>query len=581
MKEYAKEILLLLGNDRYKIIWFILLFLGVSLLELAGLGLISPYVALVVDPQSLNGSVGEYLKAVGLPTSHKAMLVVLGIILLVIFVAKSIGVILINALILRFCQQRQLNLRAYLTASYQGLNYVDYLTRNASEYIYSVQELTRRYAEMVLFPVMRMLSDSIVALVILVLLAWHNIGALILLASLVGGMVFGYDLLFRHTLKAAGQKSNNASTLLVQHLQEAVSGLKVIRVFGKEKYFYDAIYRCASEYARNQTKSQIISTAPRYLLELLMISFVVLLVIGAILIDYNLKSLIPTLALFGAAALRIIPMANVFSKGLVQLRYNRDAVYRLYKDLESLKSMDLEYHGIVNSDERFRELVLDRVFFRYPAASVNALNDISMELLKGESIGLIGPSGSGKSTLVDLLLGLLYPSSGSLSYNGLPLSEVIDSWRSKVAYLPQEVFLIDGTLRDNIALGEPVSTIDESRLDESIAQARLSNLVEELPKGLETSIGERGVRLSGGQRQRVALARAFYHQREVLVMDEATSALDNNTEQEIVDEIRNLKGKITMVVIAHRLTTVRHCDRIYKLENGTIVEKGPPEKLAV
>ena len=219
------------------------------------------------------------------------------------------------------------------------------------------------------------------------------------------------------------------------------------------------------------------------------------------------------------------------------------------------------------------------VGYRYPNTRQEALRDLDLVIRAGESIGLIGPSGSGKTTLVDVLLGLLEPQTGVLEYNGHPLQKTLSEWRRQVAYLPQQVFLIDNSLRCNVALGETASEIEESRLQEALRQARLSELVEQLPQGVNTILGERGVRLSGGQRQRVALARAFYHGRSVLVMDEATSALDNETEKEIVAEIQRLKGQKTMIVIAHRLTTVQHCDRIYRLDKGRIVEAGTPEQI--
>ena len=199
--------------------------------------------------------------------------------------------------------------------------------------------------------------------------------------------------------------------------------------------------------------------------------------------------------------------------------------------------------------------------------------NLSIDLHAGESIGLIGTSGSGKTTIVDILLGLLAPTGGSVIYNGDPLQNNLPSWRSQVAYIPQNIFLLDDTLRANIAIGLK-EDIDEKKVEKAIKQAQLNDLLQQLPKGLDTVLGERGLRLSGGQRQRVALARAFYFDRDVLIMDEATSALDNETEKEIIEEIRRLKGKKTMIVIAHRLTTVKHCDCIYRLENGKVVDKG-------
>jgi len=204
---------------------------------------------------------------------------------------------------------------------------------------------------------------------------------------------------------------------------------------------------------------------------------------------------------------------------------------------------------------------------------------LCLDFNRGDSIGLIGVSGSGKTTLVDLLLGLLVPQEGKVTYNGKSLDKNLDSWLSHVAYISQQVFLTDDTLRRNIAFGIEDKSIDETRVKECLARASLAELVNDLPEGIDTFVGERGVRLSGGQRQRVALARAFYYSRDVLIMDESTSALDNETEAEIVKEIKSLKGKITMVVISHRHSTVMHCDRIYKIEKGKIIAFGSPQEM--
>jgi ABC-type multidrug transport system fused ATPase/permease subunit len=301
-----------------------------------------------------------------------------------------------------------------------------------------------------------------------------------------------------------------------------------------------------------------------------------------VLLGEALTEFIPTIGVFGVAALRLKPTANSLASSLITFRFYRDSVRRLTADMQGVERLVSPVNAtssLGKTIDPFEELTLNNVSFTYQGMSQNALQNISLRVSKGEALGLIGPSGSGKTTLVDLLLGLLEPQSGKVKCNGFPLWEVLSDWRAQVAYLPQQVFLIDNTLRCNVALGETESEIEESRLQEALRQARLSELVEQLPQGVNTILGERGVRLSGGQRQRIALARAFYHGRSVLVMDEATSALDNETEREIVEEIKRLKGQKTMIVIAHRLTTVQHCDRIYRLEQGRIIEEGTPEQV--
>ena len=239
-----------------------------------------------------------------------------------------------------------------------------------------------------------------------------------------------------------------------------------------------------------------------------------------------------------------------------------------------------------NLDERegdnlisFQQIKLNDISFSYSNSPNKILEEISLQINLGDCIGIIGPSGSGKTTLVDLLLGLLSFQEGSIEYNGQLLDSKLEDWQSKVAYLPQEVFIMDETFRSNVALETDETNIDDLKVIKSIKKARLKDFLDQLPQGLNTTLGERGMRLSGGQRQRVALARAFYHEREVLVLDEATSSLDTETEKEIVDEIRHLKGKATMLVVAHRLSTLQYCDRIYELKEGRLIKSGSPEEM--
>ena len=294
----------------------------------------------------------------------------------------------------------------------------------------------------------------------------------------------------------------------------------------------------------------------------------------------------PTLVMFGVAAIRLLPAASILSSSLINLRYKRDAVSRLYKDLKIHQQITTDSQLLTKfyspADIQFTpfdRLELKNISFQYSKEVGKSLDNISMTIKSGDSIGLIGTSGSGKTTLVDLMLGLLDSQEGTIKYNEKSFEESLQEWRSQIAYLPQDVFITDSTIKGNIALGINDEKIDEVRVDLALKQSHLLEFVNQLPQGKETSLGERGVRLSGGQRQRIALARAFYHNRNVLVMDESTSALDNDTEREVVAEVGRLKGKITMIVIAHRLSTLQHCDRIYELKQGRIVNSGTYQEI--
>ena len=566
----------------------VLFFLGVSILDLIGLGLIGPYIALVLDTGTMDGMLGRFVEFFGLPKDPKHVLINFGIILIFIFLIKGFFGIGIHWVIIHFGQRQQMRIRSSLMQYFQSMPYSLYLRRNSSEYIYSIQVLTGQFSSAVI-TLLRIVSEGIVGIVIISMLAWTNIAALTLLLSFLIIMVLGYDSIFKKRSIFLGKKANESSTALVKGINEGIEGIKEIRVLGHEKFFLNKVKEGARQLAVYFVKHQLIQVGPRYLLEFLMVSFVVLLISGMMFFDQNLKTLLPTIGVFGVAALRLMPLANVFSGGLVQLRFSRDAVLKLYSDQEQLSHPSWESmtrddaSSSARPDEKifdtFRSLELQNLNFRYTNTLGNTLQNISLEILAGESVGLIGSSGSGKTTLVDVFLGLLEPHEGSICYNGKPLQQNLSGWRSQVAYLPQEVFLIDSTLRENIILGTEEEDFDESLFKEALRQARIKEVVEQLPKGHDTFLGEHGIRLSGGQRQRVALARAFYHKRSVLVMDEATSALDHETEQEIVEEIKHLKGKITLIVIAHRMTTVGHCDRIYRLDKGNLIESGTPENM--
>jgi ABC-type multidrug transport system fused ATPase/permease subunit len=462
-------------------------------------------------------------------------------------------------------------------SSYQSLPYVEYVGRNSAEYIYSIHQLTGQYYGQALMPLLRIASDGIVVSFVIVFLAWQNAVALTLLVSLLAIIMFLYDALFRRRMADYGVQINRASEAAIQGVNEGIEGLKEIRILGKEQYFYQNVVKKAKEQAFFAVKAVVASMSLRYLLEFTMIAFIVILILGTLLLGGGIDLILPTLSVFGVASLRLFPAMNTLMQSLMQMRLGRDSVSRLFNDLKEIKQSvktHLDTSCPIETHEKFQKLTLNQVCFSYPDSKHKALDDISLEIHAGESIGFIGSSGSGKTTLIDTLLGLFEIQKGEIEYNGKNITTILRQWQSQVAYIPQQVFLIDNTLRYNVALGINDNEIDENKLYESLRQARLMDLVERLPKGVDTILGERGVRFSGGQRQRVALARAFYHGRNVLIMDEATSALDNETEREIVNEIERLKGTKTMIVIAHRLTTLKHCDRIYELRDGKIINMG-------
>lgn len=575
---YIREVIYLMGENRKRIAWLLILFLMSSLLDLIGLGIIGPYLVLVMNPNGMTDSlVGQWLSRVGVSAVESEALVIVSIVIVAVFLVKMVAAVYVNWEILVYSRKCRVDLQGKLMQAYQRQPYVEYIQRNSAEYLKNIHDATGHYVSAVQ-TVLRMLSDGFIALLIFSYLAYTNTVILAGLALLVSTFFYVYLCIFRRKSRQYGELTTQAVQQIVQSIHEGMTGLKELRILGKEPYFHAALIDGARRMSDNWAKATLITMFPRFFLEFLLISLVVFFVLATLMAGAKLDSVLPTIGVFALASLRLIPAVNLVVGGASKLSFSRHAVSILHRDLvrveKYLQSSVLESSQIIQPTSKFNELSLEHVGFRYPTTLDWALKDLSLSIKAGESIGIIGESGGGKTTLIDVMLGLLEPQAGGVTFNNTPLQQALPEWHSQVAYLPQEIFIIDASLRQNIALGVPSNEIDEPRIQTAISQAQLQGLISDLPNGLDTRLGERGVRLSGGQRQRVALARAFYFERNVLVLDEATSALDNETEREIVDEIRQLKGQKTMIVVAHRLTTVQHCDRIYRLQGGSVVSVG-------
>jgi len=565
--EYIKKILYIADNNAREFYILIFLFLLSSALDLIGIGLAIPYISMISSSSSFaDGVVYRFLYDLGFSFDFSSYLVTLGGILVLIFGLKAITYMVVNYHILQFGFSRLLKTRIQLIKYYQCMLYETYIERKSSEYIYNIQSLSNHFSTQILTSFLKIISESIVVLAIFLFLGYVNFLELLLLLSLSVIFVFIYVFLFKSKLVRYGQVMNKSSTKIIQGISESVDGIKEIRILGKESYFKNIITKNSGIYIDAAIKNQLISVIPRYAIEFILIVFIVLLVNSVVELNQNLDSVLESLVIFGVASIRLIPSITQIINSVNILHNGRDSVERLYVDIHDLRSNNTDVrHDDTFIDTPFNRLELRSISYKYPKTDRNILTKVSMKIAKGEAIGIVGKSGSGKTTIIDILLGFLNPQSGKVLYNDSNLFSSINDWRSKVAYITQELFLVDGSIGINIALSK--DCIDYNLMNEALKKSQLKELVGRLPQGLDTELGERGIKLSGGQKQRIALARAFYHQKEVIIMDEATSALDNDTENEVMKEIERLKGEVTMVIIAHRISTVRHCDRIYELDH--------------
>jgi len=451
--------------------------------------------------------------------------------------------------------------------------YETFSMRNSSEFIQAMVGYVSIFVGS-LTGLLRLTAEGIVAIAVVVTLLTVNASSVFLLLMLGLMLFFGYDRLSAPRLRRAGYALNQSSQQMIKGMQEAVLGLKEIRILGCGPFFESTVQYNAQRLADSQAFIALMGVVPRYVVEIAIIGFVVIFSNVLLVWGEEPELMYPVIGIMGLAVLRLGPATGMVLQSVATLRGARPAVGALRSELAGLcispssGRQKFTVAGVVN----FESLELEDATFSYHGSNKSAINGISLKINRGDVVGFIGPSGAGKTTLIDIVLGLLDCQSGVVRYNGSPLADQRRQWWSKVAYLPQEIFLVDASLRENVALGIPPEEIDDDRLAAALSQAQLDSLIASWEDGAETPVGEKGIRLSGGQRQRIALARALYYHREVLVMDEATSALDSETEREIIEEIERLKGAKTMIVIAHRLTTLQYCDHIYRLEQGRIVE---------
>jgi ABC-type multidrug transport system fused ATPase/permease subunit len=352
-------------------------------------------------------------------------------------------------------------------------------------------------------------------------------------------------------------------------LMQSFGGIKETKIAQTEGYFLKKFDNEYESFAKNHCSYQTLAYLPKPAMETVVIGALLFVVMIKLLRGVDSVYFVSTMSVFAVAAYRLLPSFNRISGYLGRIMFDKASVDAIYKDLKTVEELEKNAGEIDETDINFsKEIVVDNLSFKYPLSEKNVLENVSLTLPKNKSVAFIGPSGAGKTTLADIILGLLYQQNGSIKVDGVSIPENSKCWKRKLGYIPQTIFLTDDTITNNIAYGVDEKDIDEKRVLEVIEEAQLKDFIDTLPDGINTEIGERGVRLSGGQRQRIGIARALYHDPEILVLDEATSALDTETETAVMDAIDSLSGKKTLLIIAHRLTTIENCDIVYEIKDG-------------
>ena len=561
---------LALPYGRLKLFAVLGLILFNGLLQLVGVTSIFPFFALAADPDRIrNSRFGSWFLSFLPPMDGNHLLIVAGCFSIAMLIIASIGSIASEVIRIQYSYGFGHWLRGRLLRSYSQQSYAFFLRRNSADLYQRLLDI-QTFILYVLLP----LGEIITRIVMVILLVgtvflvqpWVALGAILVF----GGFYLIVFLWLRPRTRAVGEGMQVHNVGMGRNVYQFLHGIKTVLMHGRSRHFIDKAMEHSAQIGHFHGKIPIYSNGPRYMIEPIAFGGLVAIVVVLAIQGRPFSDILPNLSVMALAAYRLLPTLQLLYSQLVLVSANTYTLNQLEEEMLKIETEDIvEIEPTEDTNELTfeREINLEKRIFRYEGGAVPILKEFSLTIAKNESVGIAGPSGSGKSTLVDLILGLHTPQSGAILIDDLPLSLAnMESWRRMIGYVPQDIYLLDETIEANIAFGIDPAEVDQSALRSAADGAQILDFIErELPQGFQTTVGERGVRLSGGQRQRIGLARALYHKPQVLILDEATSALDTKTELDVMETIHQLQGSLTMITIAHRLSTLEKCNRVIKL----------------
>lgn len=577
----AKLLALMDARERRRFLLLLPAVTAMALLQVVGIASVLPFLAIVTDPTVVesNRLLARAYDLLGF-TSLNSFLVFAGAAALVLLVVGNGFTAFVEWLLLRYSWNLNHNLSVKLLREYLAKPYVFFLDRNTAGLATNILSEVKQAVRGFVLAALQLITRSIVTLFVLgLLLALYPLLALMTFGFL--GAAYGVTFLFvRRGMAESGRLRSQADRARFQAASEALSGIKDIRILGREEPFLRRFARHSRVYEKQMARQQVIASVPRYAFETIAFGGMLIIVLVLLLRGHGVADIVPTLGVFAFATMRLLPALQSLFASLTALRFSTPSIDVLHRDLEALGRHPAPTRP-VEPLPFGRSIELRGVRFTYPGALRPVLDGFDLRIEANTTVGLVGATGSGKTTTVDILLGLLEPEEGQLLIDGVPVTdENRRAWQANLGYVPQQIYLADDTIAGNIAFGVRREDIDMAAVERAARLANVHDFIEsELPAGYQTMIGERGVRLSGGQRQRLGIARALYHDPKVLVFDEATSALDNVTEESIFRAVSELGRSKTIVMIAHRMSTVRGCDVIYVLDRGTVQAQGTYDDL--
>ena len=579
MKNIISSMALLTVEERRALLFLLgIMFIGM-LLEMLGIGLVIPIIGLLIqqDLVAKYPLFNELLIFFGNPTQRELIVGTL-LMLVSVFLTKNLFLAFMFWMQTKFVSRLQANMSQRLFTIYLRQPYTFHLQRNSAELIRNVGGEVSMFAGSIIAPSISLVTEGIVLIGICALLMMVEPFGTFIVVSVLGVASWGFYRVIKKYISKWGESRQFHDCLRTQHLYQGLNGAKEVKLSGRESDFVEKFSIHTDKSARVNLLQSTFQQLPRLWLELLAVIGLASLIFIMLAKGNEVSTILPTLGLFAAAAFRLMPSVNRILGSVQTIRYAIPVVNTLRHEL-LLDAPEPDIQTINNGIKFNESIRLSNVNYTYPGSSVSSLENITLCIQKGTSVGIIGPSGSGKSTLLDIMLGLLSPDSGEIKVDEKNIHMNLRAWQDQIGYVSQSIYLTDDTLRRNVAFGLANDEISDIAVQRAISDAQLEELVAELPNGLETIVGENGIRLSGGQRQRIGIARALYHDPSVLFLDEATSALDVETELGVMQAIKALGSSKTIIIVAHRLSTVEHCNVLYRLENGKVAETGSPKTI--
>ena len=556
------------GKQKRKLFGMAFLILINSGVSLLGVSVLLPFIQAVTAPEELlaNRYVAAFYEWMGMENPNE-LITAIAIGIVIVYLAKNAFIIFMNNMQYRFSYYGKREMQDRLMKYYISKDYTFFLNHNSAELMRDINNDPEMFYAAVL-NMLQLAAELCTSTILIIFLVVTDPIITLGVALAMMLMVLLFMKKLKRTLARFGDERRKYNANIIQCMQQAFGGIKEIKIANRESYFEEEFRKQNGLYTYVIKQNAFLSSIPKPVMEALCIAGLMI----TIAVRINMTESDPThfvgvLAVFAAAAFYLLPSANKMSEYLASIIHNGVVIhkYKKIRDLEIDLSEERDYPAMALE----REIRVNDMTFTYPEMEEPVLSHVNVTIPKNSSVAFIGPSGAGKTTMVDLILGVLKPQEGQITLDGVDISTSYRGWHDKIGYIPQTIYMLDDTIRNNIAFGKKEGINDED-VWAALRQAQLDEFVESLEEGLDTVIGEAGVRLSGGQRQRIGIARALYRKPEVLVLDEATSALDTETEAAVMQAIDSLQGKMTMLIIAHRLSTIKNCNIVYKVENGSV-----------